>query len=60
MLHILTKVKIVIISIIDSNESEIILIYFINKKITKADNKLHTFQPAVSCPYSNSIFWFKI
>jgi hypothetical protein len=44
MLHILTKVKIVIMSIIDSiricnvnyNESDIILIHFINNKITKA------------------------
>ncbi len=44
MLHILTKVKIVIMSIIDSiricvansNESDIILIHFINKKIIKA------------------------
>jgi hypothetical protein len=43
MLHILTKVKIVIMSIIDSiricnvnsNESEIILIHFINKKSLK-------------------------
>jgi hypothetical protein len=47
MLHILTKVKIVIMSIIDSiricnansNESEIILIHFINKQIIKADYK---------------------
>jgi hypothetical protein len=47
MLHILTKVKIVIMSIIDSiricvansNESEIILIHFINKKIIKVDYK---------------------
>ncbi len=43
MLHILTKVKIVIMSIIDSiricnansNESDIILIHFINNKIIK-------------------------
>ena len=47
MLHILTKVKIVIMSIIDSiricnansNESEIILIQFINNKIIKDDYK---------------------
>ena len=47
MLHILTKVKIVIMSIIDSiricvansNESEIILIHFINKQIIKAGYK---------------------
>ncbi len=44
MLHILTKVKIVIMSIIDSiricvansNESEIILIHFTNNQIIKA------------------------
>jgi hypothetical protein len=35
MLHILTKVKIVIMSIIDSNESDIILIYFYNNKSLK-------------------------
>jgi hypothetical protein len=39
MLHILTKVKIVIMSIIDSNESDIILIHFINKQISKASYK---------------------
>jgi hypothetical protein len=47
MLHILTKVKIVIMSIIDSiricnansNESEIILIHFTNNKIIKAGYK---------------------
>jgi hypothetical protein len=47
MLHILTKVKIVIMSIIDSiricvtnsNESEIILIHFTNKQIIKAGYK---------------------
>jgi hypothetical protein len=47
MLHILTKVKIIIMSIIESiricnansNESDIILIHFINKQIIKADYK---------------------
>jgi hypothetical protein len=47
MLHILTLVKIVIMSIIDSiricntnsNESDIILIHFINNKIIKAGYK---------------------
>jgi hypothetical protein len=47
MLHILTKVKIIIMSIIDSiricnansNESEIILIHFINNKIIKDNYK---------------------
>jgi hypothetical protein len=47
MLYILTKVKILIMSIIDSiricnansNKSDIILIHFINKQIIKASYK---------------------
>jgi hypothetical protein len=39
MLHILTKVKIVIMSIIDSNESKTILIHFTDNKSLKPDYK---------------------